>query len=50
MVLKKIKLSPTLEHENINNFKALQGAFKKAGVDKVSEENSVLWIIEYKMI
>lgn len=35
VVLKKIKLSPTLEHENINNFKALQGAFKKAGVDKI---------------
>ena len=35
VVLKKVKLNSTLEHENINNFKMLQGAFKKTGVDKV---------------
>jgi RP/EB family microtubule-associated protein len=28
-------LSSTLEHESINNFKILQGAFKKVAVDKV---------------
>jgi len=35
LVLKKAKLQSTLEHEYINNFKLVQGAFKKAGVDKV---------------
>lgn len=35
LVLKKVKIQSSLEHEYINNFKLLQGAFKKAGVDKV---------------
>lgn len=35
VVLKKVKMSTTLEHESINNFKILQAAFKKCGVDKV---------------
>jgi len=35
LVLKKVKIQSSLEHEYINNFKMLQGAFKKAGVDKV---------------
>lgn len=35
VVLKKVKMNSTLEHEYINNFKVLQGAFKKASVDKV---------------
>ncbi|ESO10301.1 hypothetical protein HELRODRAFT_183766 [Helobdella robusta] len=35
VVLKKIKMNSSLEHESINNFKALQGAFKKTGVDKI---------------
>jgi len=35
LVLKKVKLSSTLEHESINNFKILQGAFKKVAADKV---------------
>jgi len=30
-----VKFSSTLEHESINNFKILQGAFKKVTVDKV---------------
>lgn len=34
-MLKKVKMNSTLEHEYINNFKVLQGAFKKASVDKV---------------
>jgi len=33
--LKKVKLSSTLEHEFINNFKILQSAFKKVNADKV---------------
>ncbi|CAG0900225.1 unnamed protein product [Cyprideis torosa] len=32
--MKKIKFTTNLEHEYINNFKALQGAFKTMGVDK----------------
>jgi len=28
-------MQSSLEHEFINNFKLVQGAFKKAGVDKV---------------
>lgn len=35
IALKKIKFNSNLEHEYINNFKALQGSFNKAGVDKV---------------
>lgn len=35
VVLKKVKMNSTLEHEYINNFKVLQGAFKKASVDKI---------------
>jgi len=35
IALKKIKFNTNLEHEYINNFKALQGSFNKAGVDKV---------------
>ena len=35
LVLKKVKFSTRLEHEYINNFKTLQNAFKKVGVDKV---------------
>jgi len=33
--LKKIKFDTKLEHEYINNFKLLQGAFKKMNVDKI---------------
>lgn len=34
--LKKVKFSAKLEHEYIHNFKILQAAFKRMGVDKVS--------------
>lgn len=34
--LKKVKFRTKLEHEYIQNFKVLQAAFKKMGVDKVS--------------
>lgn len=34
--LKKVKFKTNLEHEYIQNFKVLQAAFKKMGVDKVS--------------
>ena len=34
--LKKIKFCTKLEHEYIQNFKALQTCFKKVGVDKVN--------------
>ena len=33
--LKRVKFSTNLEHEYIQNFKLLQAAFKKLGVDKV---------------
>lgn len=33
--LKKVKIDARLEHEFINNFKALQGTFKKLNVDKI---------------
>ena len=35
--MKKVKFSTRLEHEYISNFKVLQNAFKKVGVDKVSD-------------
>jgi len=34
IVLKKVKFRTVLEHEYINNFKLVQGAFKKVGCDK----------------
>ena len=33
--LRKVKVQAKLEHEYIHNFKVLQAAFKKMGVDKV---------------
>lgn len=33
--MKKVKFATRLEHEYINNFKVLQNAFKKVGVEKV---------------
>ncbi|XP_042856684.1 microtubule-associated protein RP/EB family member 1-like [Penaeus japonicus] len=33
--MKRIKFNTNLEHEYINNFKALQAAFKKVNVDKI---------------
>ncbi len=36
MPLKKVKFGAKLEHEYIHNFKLLQAAFKRMGVDKVS--------------
>ena len=35
--LKRVKFSTNLEHEYIQNFKLLQAAFKKLGVDKVEK-------------
>ncbi|XP_075451423.1 microtubule-associated protein RP/EB family member 3 [Ascaphus truei] len=35
ILLKKVKFQAKLEHEYINNFKVLQAAFKKIGVDKI---------------
>ena len=37
-MLKKVKFKTNLEHEYIQNFKLLQGSFKKMNVDKVSLE------------
>lgn len=34
--MKRVKFRTNLEHEYIQNFKILQGAFKKMSVDKVS--------------
>ena len=36
--LKKIKFNTKLEHEYINNFKALQNSFNRTGVDKVRHD------------
>lgn len=36
--LKRVKFKTNLEHEYIQNFKILQGGFKKMNVDKVSEQ------------
>lgn len=36
LVLKRVKFSTRLEHEYISNFKVLQNAFKKVGVDKTA--------------
>lgn len=33
--MKRVKFRTNLEHEYIQNFKILQGAFKKMSVDKV---------------
>ncbi|KFZ65709.1 Microtubule-associated protein RP/EB family member 3, partial [Antrostomus carolinensis] len=33
--LRKVKFQAKLEHEYIHNFKVLQAAFKKMGVDKI---------------
>lgn len=35
--LKRVKFKTNLEHEYIQNFKILQGGFKKMNVDKVNE-------------
>lgn len=35
IMIKKVKFKTNLEHEYIQNFKLLQGAFKKMNVDKV---------------
>ncbi|XP_053565438.1 microtubule-associated protein RP/EB family member 3 isoform X2 [Bombina bombina] len=35
ILLKKVKFQAKLEHEYIHNFKVLQAAFKKMGVDKI---------------
>ena len=35
MMIKKVKFKTNLEHEYIQNFKLLQGCFKKMSVDKV---------------
>lgn len=37
--LKRVKFKTNLEHEYIQNFKILQGGFKKMNVDKVSNIN-----------
>ncbi len=33
--MKRVKFATKLEHESIQNFKTLQGSFKKMSVDKV---------------
>lgn len=35
ILLKKVKFQAKLEHESIHNFKLLQAAFKRMGIDKV---------------
>lgn len=45
--MKRIKFKTNLEHEYIQNFKILQAAFKKMGVDKVNV--TVLFIMYVKL-
>lgn len=40
--MKRVKFRTNLEHEYIQNFKILQGAFKKMNVDKVNIVKSFL--------
>ena len=42
IMIKKTKFKTNLEHEYIQNFKLLQGAFKKMNVDKVVHPFSAL--------
>ena len=44
-MLKKVKFNTNLEHEYINNFKALQYAFKKVNVDKVSVDFCMYFVL-----
>lgn len=39
--MKRVKFRTNLEHEYIQNFKILQGAFKKMNVDKVSHSSTL---------
>lgn len=41
VMLKKVKFAAKLEHEYIHNFKLLQAAFKKMGVEKVRYTHSL---------
>lgn len=34
--MKKVKIDARLEHESIQNFKALQATFKKVNIEKVA--------------
>lgn len=43
--LKKVKFRTNLEHEYIQNFKILQGSFKKVGCDKVLACQLSLFVI-----
>jgi len=45
--VKRIKFKTNLEHEYIQNFKILQAAFKKMGVDKVNV--TVVFIMYVKL-
>lgn len=40
--MKRVKFRTNLEHEYIQNFKILQGAFKKMNVDKVRPNNATI--------
>jgi len=45
--LKRVKFKTNLEHEYIQNFKILQGGFKKMNVDKVNECLFILFIVNF---
>ncbi len=49
-MMKKVKFSTRLEHEYIANFKVLQNAFKKVGVDKVSEGSGHVNIVLVELV
>jgi hypothetical protein len=41
--MKKIKFKTNLEHEYAQNFKVLQAAFNKVGVDKVNSSEALFF-------
>lgn len=45
--MKRVKFRTNLEHEYIQNFKILQGAFKKMGVDKVGLYPNIMLQIDF---
>jgi hypothetical protein len=48
--LKKTKIDARLEHEYIQNFKLLQGAFKKINIEKVVAKFSRLILVLNEII
>ena len=51
--MKRVKFNAKLEHENIQNFKILQNAFRAVQVDKVCEQVSLrdyLYVFRFRCL